>query len=98
MQGSFAQAGGREFAQKFGGSAPAVWFRNMLRGASTGGGAVPQLSRQAASRAGGVAGGAIPSVSAIPTGPSEGGMGGGPQDEEWQRFMQAVLAQRFGRG
>jgi hypothetical protein len=100
LQGTFDQAGTAKFAQKFGGINPAVWFRNFVREGAPGlQGSIPgQSSRAATTRGGGASGGAIPTVSAVAQGPEGGMEGGGTQDEEWQRFMRAVLQSRFGRG
>lgn len=99
LKGSFAQAGDADFARRFGGDSPAVWFRNFGREGQRGRGPgtiMPGDNRNATTRGGGQSGGAIPAVSAIPPGPQGGPEGGGKQDEEWQRFMRSVIQQRFG--
>lgn len=93
VQGSFGQAGTGGFSKRFG--QPAAWFR---------GGPTAGLAREKANvgrgvlakeGVGGVGGGSsVQNVSA----PSSGMEGGGENDEEFQRLMQAVMAQRFGRG
>jgi hypothetical protein len=93
LAGSFAQVGDTNFAQRFGGQNPAVWFRNFGQQrqneqANVGRGNVDKV---------GNAGGAIPSEGPM-GGPSMGSEGGGKNDEEWQRFMQEVARLRFGRG
>ena len=93
LEGTFAQVGNSNFAQRFGGTNPAVWFRNF-----------GQSQRNDAANAGrgnaggnGNSGGAIPSEGPV-GGPSTGAEGGGKSDEEWQRFMREVQRLRFGQG
>lgn len=93
LQGTFAQAGNQNFAQRFGGQNPAVWFRNFGQ---------QRQNEQANAGRGNVgnvgnAGGAIPSEGPM-GGPSMGSEGGGKNNEEWQRFMSEVARLRFGRG
>lgn len=96
VQGSFAQAGSSEFSKRFG--APAAWFRGgptagLAREAGNSGRAV--LGKE---RAGQVSGGyGAETVGNAPLGPSLGEEGGGKNDEEWQRLIQAVLKNRFQR-
>jgi len=92
VQGSFAQAGTGGFNKRFG--LPAAWFK---------GGPSAGLARESANRgrvgAGGqgfnpgIAAGAetVASVS----GPSTGSVGGGQNDEEFQRLLKQVLQNRF---
>lgn len=95
VQGSFAQAGTSDFAKRFGGDSPAVWFRN----ANTKGAVAPGGPNAGRANVGGVGnvGSAIPSETAM-GGPSLGGEGGGKNDEEWQRFIAEVARLRFGQG
>lgn len=96
VQGSFGQAGDAGFSKRFG--LPAAWFK---------GGPTAGLAREASNRgrqvlgkdrAGTVSGSyGAETVGAAPAGPSSGGEGGGKNDEEWQRLMQAVLKNRFSR-
>lgn len=93
VQGSFGQAGTSNFSQRFGSQEPATWYR---RQAGVGQGSPEFQSRLASMRggaqaAGGDTGGAQAAINAS-LGESAGGR---PQDEEWQRFMQAVQQQRF---
>ena len=85
VQGSFGQAGTADFSRRFGtGQGPANWFRNA---ASQG---RPIDTRRATTAGGSLAGGA-------PTPPPLAGGQPDGQDAEWQRFMQEVTRQRFGR-
>ncbi len=98
LRGTFQQAGTRGFAQKFGGENPAVWFRKFAQEGKAPAGMNKQLlsDRGATTRGGASAGGAIPQVSSIADGSGVIGAQNGGNDEEWQRFMRAVNAQRFG--
>jgi len=92
VQGSFAQAGTGGFNKRFG--LPAAWFK---------GGPSAGLAREAANRgrvgAGGqgfnpgIAAGAETVASVA--GPSTGSVGGGQNDEEFQRLLKQVLQNRF---
>lgn len=91
VQGSFGQAGTSNFSQRFGSQGPAAWFRNPGRRAEAGGAIAPD--RGATTRGGAITSGALP-----PSVPESGGAPGrGGDDAEWQRFMQEVTRQRFGR-
>jgi hypothetical protein len=96
VQGSFGQAGTAGFSRRFG--MPAAWFR---------GGPTAGLAREAGNRgrgilgrerAGQVSGGYGAETVANLAGPSLGEQGGGKNDEEWQRILQAAMRNRFGRG
>jgi len=90
VQGSFGQAGTGGFSKRFG--APAAWFK---------GGPSAGLAREAANRGRVGAGGDAAAlsgggeISPVLAGPSSGLEGGGKNDEEWQRILQAVMAKRF---
>ena len=94
VQGYFGQAGTSEFSRRLG--LPAAWFR---------GGPTAGLAREASNRgrdvlgrdrAGQVSGGyGAETVGNAPVGPSMGSEGGGPNDEEWQRILQAAMRNRF---
>lgn len=98
VQGSFAQAGTRGFQQRFGGNAPALWFRRAL------GAATPDVQRSMiGARSGGTTAGAAGPTPGQPTGidafgGGEGEPGGRPGDLEYQRFIQEVLSKMFRRG
>lgn len=87
VQGSFGQAGTADFSRRFGtGQGPANWFRNQAASGARG-----QIDpRRATTQGGSLAGGA-------PTPPPLAGGQPDGQDAEWQRFMQEVTRQRFGR-
>jgi len=90
VQGSFAQAGsGSNFSRRFG--SPANWFQAASK-PSAGGDRFS--NRDATTRGTSVSGGGE-TVQNL-AGPSTGEVGGGPNDEEFQRILRAVLAQRFG--
>jgi hypothetical protein len=94
VQGSYQQAGTGDFGRVFGGE-PAEWFR---------GGPRAELARERSNvgrdllgrvEAGGGVGG---STSVNPVAPSLGEVGGGENDEEFQRVLQEVMRQRFNEG
>lgn len=89
VEGSFGQAGTADFSRRFGtGQGPANWFRNL---SSQGRG--PIDIRRATT-----AGGSVVGSAARPAPPPLGTeKAGGGQDAEWQRFMNEVTRQRFGR-
>lgn len=92
VQGSFGQAGSSDFSKRFG--LPAAWFKT---------GPTAGLGREAANAGRGVLGkggaGSIGGGSEVVQnvqGPTAGlEAGGGKNDEEWQRILQAVMKQRF---
>jgi hypothetical protein len=93
VQGSFGQAGDAGFSKRFG--QPASWFK---------GGPTAGLGHERANvgrdllgkiGAGGGVGGTTVSNAVSP---SQGSEGGGENDEEFQRMLRAVMAQRFGAG
>lgn len=94
VQGSFGQAGTAGFANRFGSAdnAPATWFRRNASMAQPGGQGdfmkriATSGSGSGAQTSGGGSGAAID---------ANLGVGGQPGDEDWQRFMQAVIQQRF---
>lgn len=99
VQGSFGQAGSADFAKRFGGSGPANWFRNASRAGAVGasgapGGMNPNAGRGNTAVGGTTGGGSVQTIPEPSMGPSSGSAG----DEEWQRFMQQVLKNRFGGG
>jgi hypothetical protein len=92
VQGTFGQAGTADFSRRFGSSgqdAPATWFR---RQANPGANAQANLNRVTGGQTAGGQGPAAPAIA------NSEDAGGSPQDEEWQRFMNSVMAQRFGVG
>jgi len=96
VQGSFAQAGsGSNFSRRFG--SPANWFQaatKPMRGGSND--TANRFGDRTATTRGSSLAGSGEMVQSL-AGPSTGEVGGGPNDEEFQRILQAVLAQRFGR-
>lgn len=94
VQGSFGQAGSAGFSKRFG--LPAAWFKGgpsaglAREGANVGRGVLSK-----GSVGGGVGGFGAEVAPVAPVGPSQGTEGGGKNDEEWQRILQAALRNRF---
>lgn len=102
LKGTFAGPSA-DFARRFGGVGPALWFRNAAQAGAAAG--LPGQGRDDRARAnvgrlqageiGGNVGGAV--AQNVPA-PSMGSEQGGANDEEWQRFMRSVMQNRFGGG
>lgn len=101
VRGSFRQAGTSGFQKRFGGGAPALWYRRTLEQMT------PDVARGARGFAGGrsgsIAGGTAPvSPTADLAGANfsgEGGdRGGRPGDADMQRLLAEALRRMFGSG
>ncbi len=97
VRGTFAQAGDAGFSKRFG--TPASWFK----GAGQKGGASSGIFSELANKGRGIlargsAGSGAGGGTTVPVvqGPSAGAVGGGANDEQWQRILAEVLKQRFG--
>lgn len=93
VRGSFAQAGTADFNRRFGGNAPALWYRRTLENLGA-----PTLRQAQTSRSGGGGGAVTPAPSAAGVGGTDDEVGGRPGDQDWQRFMAQVRRNMFGEG